>query len=45
MGYDEIVKRPEIQRFTEAMQVTMDKHQDEKGDSKKLTGLVFAYGS
>jgi len=39
MGCDDIVKRPEIQRFAEAMQVTMDKHQDIKGDSWK--GMSF----
>lgn len=35
----DIVTRQEIQRFAEAMQVTMDKHQKEKGDSWK--GMAF----
>ena len=40
MGCDDIVTRPEIHRFAEAMQVTLDKHQEEKGDSwKKMSFL------
>lgn len=35
MGCDDIVKRAEIQRFAEAMQITMDKYQKEKEDSWK----------
>jgi hypothetical protein len=35
MGCDDIVKRAEIHRFAEAMQISMDKHQEEKEDSWK----------